>query len=766
MAEKLELLAPAGTLQTLKAVIHAGADAVYFGGSQFGARAYAGNFNQEEVLEAIDFAHLHGSKVFMAVNTLLKEKEIEEQLYEYLLPYYEQGLDGVIVQDYGVLQFVKRNFPMIPIHTSTQMTVTNAEGAEFLAKAGASRIVMARELSLEEIHRIHEAVPVELESFVHGALCYCYSGQCLFSSMLGGRSGNRGRCAQPCRLPYEVYNAKGRRINDKQHLYPLSPKDLCTIDMLPQLAKSGIYSFKIEGRMKRTEYAAGVVSVYRKYMDRYLNYGAEDYSVSKEDRKKLFDFGNRSGFTEGYYTQWNGPDMITFEKPGHEKSNDALWKQIAEDYIQSECKEKITGTLKVEKDTPVTLTVSYQDKSVTVTGDVAVAAQKQPITEETLRSKLNKTGNTPFIFENLDIQLEDGLFLTMGAVNELRRQALDALQEQCVNSYRRSMPEVCHEKQVPKTYQNMALPADTTESDEVSRVIAGNSEKATSLASITETSKKEAQQPYITASVEAEAQLEPLLRNPMISAIYVDSTTFRRDDIVAKLKDLSEKTKNSNKQIFYTLPAIFRSKTAEFYADILQRIEADGFLVKSYDALSFLLKQKVLPDKIRIDHNLYTWSKESRMAFDALGIQGDTLPLELNRKEIRRRDNTGSEMLIYGYLPLMTSVQCVNKNLCGCDGRPKVHYLKDRYGVSFPVKNHCQECYNVLYNSKPLYLFSVMEELQSFGISRFRLSFTTESKEQVEKILEICSNTMSNAKDYLPEDMKDYTYGHYKRGVE
>lgn len=721
MTQKLELLAPAGTLQTLKAVIHAGADAVYFGGSQFGARAYAGNFNREEVLEAIDFGHIHGSRVILAVNTLLKERELEEQLYDYLLPYYEQGLDAVIVQDFGVMQFIRENFKGLPIHTSTQMTVANVEGARFLAEQGAERIVLARELSLEEIRRIHEAVPVELESFVHGALCYCYSGQCLLSSMLGGRSGNRGRCAQPCRLPYEVFGQNKKKISDNLHAYPLSPKDLCTIDMIPRLAESGICSFKIEGRMKRTEYAAGVVSVYRKYMDQYLNHGAKSCRVTGEDHQKLFDLGNRSGFTDGYYQRWNGPDMITFQKPGHEKSNDRLWKQIAEDYMQSEPKEKITGILTVNKDMPVSLTVSWKGEKSSVTGEIPMPAKKQPVTRETLREKILKTGNTPFIFEKLKINLSEGLFLPVAAVNDLRRRGLEQLEQQFLEKYRRTAE-------------------DRTES--VRNLSGGAGAEAL----------------CISASIEEEEQFEPLLKDSLVSVIYADSTAFK--------SHMYEKAKQAGKKLYYILPAVFRSHTSEVYRKILSDMTVDGFLVKSYDALAFLLEQNVPSERIRIDHNMYTWSNRSKEAFSSLGIEGDTLPLELNRREIRRRNNRSSEMLIYGYLPLMTSVQCMNKNLSGCDKIPKVHYLKDRYGIYFPVKNHCSACYNVIYNSKPLYLFSAAEELKSFGITRFRLSFTIESPKEMEEILSSCRKTFSGEEIKPSVNMEDYTYGHYKRGVE
>ena len=297
--KKLEVLAPAGSFESMKAAVAAGADAVYMGGSRFGARAYADNPDEHGLLEAIDYVHLHGRRLYMTVNTLFKEEEMGE-LYQYLLPYYREGLDAVIVQDLGAMDFMRRNFPEIDLHASTQMTITGVNGARLLKELGASRVVTARELSLDEIRRIRDQVDVEIESFVHGALCYCYSGQCLMSSLIGGRSGNRGRCAQPCRLPYEVReNGKkpGEPLNRKQERNVMSMKDLCTLDLIPDLAAAGIYSLKIEGRMKSPRYTAGVVSIYRKYVDRFLEYGPEGYFVEPEDKKVLSDLFDRGGFT-------------------------------------------------------------------------------------------------------------------------------------------------------------------------------------------------------------------------------------------------------------------------------------------------------------------------------------------------------------------------------------------------------------------------------------------------------------------------------------
>ncbi len=317
MGYNLEILAPAGTYDICTAVISAGADAVYLGGDMFGARAYAGNFNTDELLKALDYAHIRGKRIYLTVNTLLKQRELKEQLVEYLAPFYEAGLDAVIVQDMGVFKTVRDNFPKLPIHASTQMTVTGSEGALLLKDMGASRIVTARELSLSEIKSIHNRCDIEIESFVHGALCYCYSGQCLFSSMNGARSGNRGRCAQPCRMAYDVLDKKSNIVNQKEGKYVLSPKDMCALDILPDIAEAGVYSLKIEGRMKNVTYAAGVTSVYRKYVDLLNEKGREGYKVDKQDISDLMDMYNRGAFTTGYYNNNKGKSMISLSRPNH-----------------------------------------------------------------------------------------------------------------------------------------------------------------------------------------------------------------------------------------------------------------------------------------------------------------------------------------------------------------------------------------------------------------------------------------------------------------
>lgn len=326
-----ELLAPAGSFEHLKAAVKAGADAVYMGGQQFGARAYADNFTKETVIEALHYAHFYEKKIYLTVNTLMKEEEIAERLYDFLLPFYEEGLDGVIVQDLGAASFIRKHFPEMQIHGSTQMTITDVYGAKAAARLGMNRIVPARELSMEELKHIKEETGLELEVFIHGALCYCYSGQCLLSSMYGGRSGNRGRCAQPCRLPYQVLGQNGTALHPetgkKQNRqragakgnYVLSPKDLCAITMLPALIEAGMDSFKIEGRMKNVDYVAGVTAIYRKYLDAYQKLIKENrketWHVSQKDYAALEELYSRSGFTDGYWKRHNGQEMMSTVHP-------------------------------------------------------------------------------------------------------------------------------------------------------------------------------------------------------------------------------------------------------------------------------------------------------------------------------------------------------------------------------------------------------------------------------------------------------------------
>lgn len=749
--KELELLAPAGSLKTLKAVIHAGADAVYLGGSMFGARAYANNFNEEELLEAIRFGHIHGRKIILAVNTLLKEYELG-QLYDYLHPYYEAGLDAVIVQDMGVMEFIKTHFPNLPIHTSTQMTITNVEGARLLKEQGVERVVTAREMSLEEIQRIHDEVGVELESFIHGALCYCYSGQCLFSSIIGGRSGNRGRCAQPCRLSYEVL--QGEKNLTGHHATPiLSLKDMCTLPFLYELADHGVYSFKIEGRMKTPEYAAGVVSIYRKYMDSYLN--GSRIPVEKKDIKALLELGNRGGFTNGYYYHHNDSDMLSGESASHNKSEGVLQDNIRREYVDTELKEKIKGKLILNKECPAKIEVQYGKVKVSYQGDMVLVAQNRPLTKEVVTEKITKTGNTPFVFENLEVTMDDDIFMPVNQLNQLRRGALEALEEALLKPYKRTLPELVE-----------------TSSAETDRQTTGNAikEKQISGQSLSQTSGQQSagSSTEVRVLIEDAEQLPAVLKADFVDTVYLDCMLYTRENLIRKLSEDIDRVHASGKKAFYVFPFIFRQQTSLFYEKImpeLKKLPLDGIMVRSLDEIAFIKEWGNENWQMVSDSNLYTYSNEAAEYFYRLGMIQDTIPVELNRKEILRRENSRSEMIIYGRLPLMITAQCIHKNTLGCMHQHKVLNLKDRYSVHFPVKNFCSECYNVIYNSLPVCLFKEDVTVKKIAPAAVRLSFTTETEEETEQILTIYGDIYKNG-GILGQMPMECTNGHFKRGVE
>ena len=711
-----EVLAPAGSFQTFKAVIEAGADAVYVGGSSFGARAYADNFTEEELLEAIDYAHLRGKKVYLTVNTLLKNKEINDDLYDYLLPFYLKGLDAVLVQDFGALSYIHKAFPDLPIHTSTQMTVTGIEGVRLLQSYGVTRVVMARETSLAEMKKIHEATEMELEAFVHGALCYCYSGQCLFSSLLGGRSGNRGRCAQPCRLAYTVMDENHKEL--LKDSYILSMKDMCGIRDINELKEAGVYSLKIEGRMKRPEYAAGVVSFYRKYVDSLK-------PVSDSDYNKLKSLGNRCGFTDKYYFDHNAKDMITYEKPNFAVEDEDFVSRISARYVDTETRLPIKGICVLNEGNNSFLTVECKNYVYTATGQTVDKAQKKPLIKEDVAKRLSKTGDTSFVFEELEVIMDDNIFMPNGAINELRRSALEGLKNEILSTYVRDESRCSKQKPAPVADKSADLQAGCS------------------------------------ASVETTAQLKEVCKSSLISRVYIDWNRYSLNDFDNEIADDIRLVTSNGKKIYIILPAVCRDKTYNFLLskqDLLGQSAISGFVVKNYEELGWCLDK--FPDReIITDHNLYTYNDYAVNAYHELNISLDTMPLELNGKEIARRSNADTEMIVYGYYPLMTSAQCVHRNSSKCDKCKQITYLKDRYNKLFPVKNMCNECYNVIYNALPTMLFNDIARLKESKIHNLRLMFTVENAAETREILSYFENPSLKRRG-------EFTNGHYKRGVE
>ena len=702
-----ELLAPAGNLEIFKGVIESGADAVYVGGSMFGARAYANNFTEDELLEAIDFAHLRGVKVYLTVNTLIKNSEFSK-LYDYLLPYYKRGLDAVIVQDIGVVKAIHEYFPSLEIHTSTQMTVTGADGVRFLSQFGVTRVVMAREVSLAEMKRIHEETGMELEAFVHGALCYSYSGQCLFSSILGGRSGNRGRCAQPCRLPYTVEGKKDE--------YILSLKDMCGIKALDKLHDAGVYSLKIEGRMKQLEYACGVVKYYRSYIDSMKPVTDADY-----DRIKAL--GNRCGFTDRYYFDHNGSDMVTYVKPNFVSN--------AAEPSPEKRKLSIEGELVLREGEPGSLTVKRGDVTYKASIEPVSAALKAPLDKRAAIDRINKTGDTDFEFSHIKAQIGENVFVPNGALNKLRRDAISGLCDKLLKKY----------------YRDDARYADISSMCELSEHVVKSDPTH-------EDGAVNAKDYTTICSCMTRAQLDTLISYECFDVFYLDFDMYDRKTLIQQFADDVKSLTKRNKKVYLMLPTIFRADSSDYFVSIakeLDKVSFEGFVVKNYEEL-YLTENLFTGKKVILDHNMYTFNDVSKSAFFEHGVSGDTVPLELNSKEIMHRNNIGSQMIVYGYYPLMTTASCVHKNTKGCDKKQKLIYLKDRYNKSFAVCNNCKECYNTIYNSLPTMLTKNISKLKEAGIRSFRYSFTIETPKQIKAVMD--------------DKVAEYTNGHYKRGVE
>lgn len=699
-----ELLAPAGSLEILKGVIESGADAVYVGGSMFGARAYANNFTEEELLEAIDFAHLRGVKVYLTVNTLIKNSEFSK-LYDYLLVYYKRGLDAVIVQDIGVVKAIHEYFPSMEIHTSTQMTVTGADGVRFLSQFGVTRVVMAREVSLAEMKRIHEETGMELEAFVHGALCYSYSGQCLFSSILGGRSGNRGRCAQPCRLPYTVEGKKDE--------YILSLKDMCGIKALDKLHDAGVYSLKIEGRMKQLEYACGVVKYYRSYID-------SKKPVSDADYDRIKALGNRCGFTDRYYFDHNGSDMVTYVKPNFVSN--------AAEPSPEKRKLSIEGELVLREGEPGSLTVKRGDVTYKASIEPVSAALKAPLDKKAAIDRINKTGDTDFEFSHIKAQIGENVFVPNGALNKLRRDAISGLCDKLLKKYYRNDARYADMSRLT------ALPEHVVKSD---------------------AAHDEAIKDYTTiCSCMTRAQLDTLISYDCFDVFYLDFDMYDRKTLIQQFADDVKSLTKRNKKVYLMLPTIFRADSSDYFVSIAKELDTvsfEGFVVKNYEEL-YLTENLFTGKKVILDHNMYTFNDVSKSVFFEHGVSGDTVPLELNSREIMHRNNIGSQMIVYGYYPLMTTANCVHKNTKGCDKKQKLIYLKDRYNKSFAVCNNCKECYNTIYNSLPTMLTKNISKLKEAGIRSFRYSFTIETPKQIKAVMD--------------DKVAEYTNGHYKRGVE
>lgn len=727
---KIEVLAPGGSLDSVKAAINAGADAVYTGGQMFGAREYADNLNTDQMLEALQYAHIHGRRIYLTVNTLLKDKEIEEKLYNYLLPFYENGLDAVIVQDFGVMKYIHESFSDLPIHASTQMTIMGEKTAIYLKEYGVTRIVTPRELNLQEIKKIYDSTHMEIESFVHGALCYCYSGQCFLSSYIGGRSGNRGKCAQPCRLNYDVIKG-GEVLNKGNNKYILSPKDICTLRILPDIIEAGVCSLKIEGRMKKTEYTAGITALYRKYLDLYLEKGREGYYVSDDDMQKALDLFNRNGFNESYFKVHNGKEMISMKKPTFRMENTELVKNIRENYINVEPKENINIYITILKEKNINLVVTCKDLCVDVVGGIPQEAKNTPLRKETVIKQLSKLGNTPYDAEHIEVTMDEGLFLTIGELNAIRRRMTDKLTKELIS------------KKIRNNINNKKADKDIEEKIQVSTLSGDNNIEIAVL---------------VTGVKQALAAME----DKAVIRVYIEAYSTKPSDI----EYLFEK-KDNNTKIYLSMPHIFRAGDEErfnkWWKDILYKV--DGFLIRNIEAY-FYLEKLDIRDNIIFDYNLYTFNKNAKLLVNQISSKvKTTVPVEQNYKELCIRGCKDEEMVVYGYMPVMFTANCIAKTCGRCNKQNEHYQLRDRMSQVMNVKCICNYCYNIIYNTNPLSLIKYNDEIKTLGVGSVRLEFTVENTTEIKGLISKYKHSFIDGSMKV-EEINNSTRGHFKRGVK
>ena len=766
MKNKVELLAPAGNYEAFLGAVNAGADAVYLGGDKFGARVYADNFTMEEICRAIHVAHFMGKKIYLTVNTLVKDKELSG-LYDWLLPFYEAGLDGVIVQDIGVLCYIRDHFKGLALHASTQMTLTGPGGALFLKRCGVSRIVPARELSLKEARKIKEQTGLEIECFIHGAMCYSYSGQCLFSSILGGRSGNRGRCAQPCRLPYRIFEGK-ERIDGVD--YPLSLKDMFTISYIPQLIEAGIDSFKIEGRMKKPEYAAGVTALYRKYIDLYIEKGSTGFYVSTKDMEQLRSLYIRSEVQTGYYERHNGREMITLHKPSYAGSDQELLASVRSRYIRNVDKLPVQMhvILTVGESAQLEIT-GPQGISVTVSGSIVDPAQKMPLQQESIRKQMEKTGKFLVKVTSCEITMQGNCFLPVSALNELRRKGLEAFERKYIES-RGGISNRKQENTIFDTNETR-LTQSVNYIEKSSHPVPGQAEQLH-------------RKRNVDILISAYDQLTATAQYPC-RRIYIDSDLYlsQQNRILAFMEE------HNNREYYLALPYILRARDVGYLDRLTEAVMGHvcsggseaaenrdhpdhmirGFLIRNYEEAVYVesLKNsyKMVPDA-----GLYVFNRESAR-FWSQYAEEYTLPYELNAAEMdslvryTRSAHVNCTLIVYGKIPMMVSANCIRKTAGRCIANhdrtdiaagvnPPIR-ITDRYGTDFPVETNCMHCYNIIYNSVPYSLHMQQKERCRINADIWRYDFTDESGEDCMQIL-----------DGTNFPYREYTTGHLRRGVE
>lgn len=761
----IELLAPVGKFENALAAIENGADAIFVGGKAFNARQYANNFDGDELKQIVEYCKLRNVKTHITVNTLIKEDEIEE-LVAYLGYLYHLGVDAVIVQDFGVARIVKTYFPELEMHASTQMTAHSLEDVKFLESCGFSRVVLARELQLKDIAYIKQHTQLEIETFIHGALCYAYSGQCILSSMIGGRSGNRGRCAQPCRMTYSLYKDNKEILNN---LHLLSPKDMSTLEILPSLIACGIDSFKIEGRMKSPEYVASVTRIYRKYIDLAVS-EPDNYKIEEEDFKELQSIFNRGGFSEGYYHQKSGKDMLTEKTPkniglkiGYIKSYNPK-KKIASIYTERQLNPGDGLEIWNKKThSGVGISKTYEAGKVfdiRVEGWVDEGSMVYLSKNHTLLKTLKKTYEKAKRKNPIDAYVKglvgEPLMMRL-ACGQYEALVYGEVLEEATNKPLTSQ-EV--EKQMMK-FGSTPFEVKTLELDwpangymPISSLNALRREAAAKLEAAILNVPKRVAVPYEAPQIKEDKeeaqyighvlnldQLEACLKQEQINPIYWE-WQYNTQIALQVINRCSE----VGKTCYLVLPHIVKDKLWKKYKEEIQSFkntEVTGFVIRTYGGFECV---KDLDKKVVIDHPLNIMNNETISHWLQKGAVRLTPSLELAKDELDKLKGP-LEKVIYGHMPVMTTEQCVLGNFGHCIKNQEHHTLytlQDRKEVKWPLLTDCVACKMQVLMEKPIFILP--EKFKDRSVfSYYRLVFTQESGKEVEEIcVQLFSNKMLN----------------------
>ncbi|MCK4259999.1 MAG: U32 family peptidase [Halanaerobiales bacterium] len=827
---KPELLAPVGNMESLYAAVQNGCDAVYLGGKSFGARAYAQNFNREELQKALDYAHLYGVKIYVTINTLYKDKELSP-VRDFIGDLYDDGVDGVILQDLGLAQLIRQTFPDLELHASTQMTIHNLDGAKYLEELGFSRVVLARELSIEEIKEIVEGTSLEVETFIHGALCVSYSGQCLMSSLIGGRSGNRGRCAQPCRLPYTLMCTSADDKNNKQvhsdirgH-YLLSPKDISTLDILPSLIRAGIRSLKIEGRMKRSEYAAAVTKIYRKYIDLALK-NSESYQVSPEDIEMLHQIFNRGGFSDGYYMGKKGSSMMSYLRP--KNWGIRIGEVVSYDSRRNICKIKLTGDLESgdgieiwtdQGENPGTQIHSIQFSkgliSVPIRGKVMPGDPVYRTSKKSMLDELSQTFSNIYqrkidLFGKIRLQPEEVISF------ELRDQSGICIQVESDEKVERAKKQPLSKEKVEEQIsklgnqpfclvdlsvemnENIFVPISKLNAlrrKAVDRMIEARISKFRNSRSGNYTNDQVMPLPdKVKDNSSIKKELAVYLKGPHfepsqfinlgVHRLYLDLERLNK----RRIEDLKKLSKEEDVKIFAVLPRIAHNDEMIRVKEKVNSLEEsllDGFIVGN------LGEAEVLKDFSKpyiVDYSLNVFNHYTLDYWQQTGANSVTISPELNLKEIGNLvqwGEIGKDVIVYGYLPAMISSYCpigaveggmTENRPCSFSGRSKASYvLRDRKRMDFPILTDCRRCQSVILNSRPLFLLEQLEEIMKMNFSVLRMDLTIENQNEGLEMVRAYLSRLKEPIQPFPIEIKElvkrmqkkgFTKGHFYRGVE